>query len=105
MDTPSTQNLKQEIKNHLLIYIALLLLTAVNFTISRFHLFGEQTVVGVIAIAIVQGALVAGCFMHLISEKKLIHFVLILTFIFFLGLLFLQVLEFWGRIFGSIHVS
>jgi cytochrome c oxidase subunit 4 len=42
-------------------------------------------------IATIKGSLVACYFMHLISEKKLIFTVLILTVIFFLGLLLLPV--------------
>jgi caa(3)-type oxidase subunit IV len=38
-------------------------------------------------IALVKGSLVAGYFMHLISEKKLIYAVLVLTVVFFAALL------------------
>jgi caa(3)-type oxidase subunit IV len=43
-------------------------------------------------VATVKGSLVACYFMHLISEKKLIYAVLVLTAAFFLALLFLPVL-------------
>ena len=42
-------------------------------------------------IATVKGALVAGYFMHLVSEKKLIYAVLALTVVFFVVLLALPV--------------
>ncbi len=105
MQEISSQNIKQEARKHLLIYGLLLFLTAVNFIVSKLSLLGEQTVFIVLSVAFVQGVLIAGYFMHLISEKKLIHFVLILTLIFFLGLLLLPVMEFWGRLFGTVHVS
>jgi caa(3)-type oxidase subunit IV len=43
-------------------------------------------------VAIVKGTLVAGYFMHLVSEKKLIYAVLVLTAAFFVALLALPVL-------------
>ena len=100
----SVQELKQEVKKHLLIYGLLLFLTAINFTVSKLALLGEQTVFIVLSVAFVQGVLIAGYFMHLISEKKLILFVLAMTLIFFLGLLFLPVMQFWGKLFGTVHV-
>ncbi len=42
-------------------------------------------------VATVKGALVAGYFMHLVSEKKLIYAVLALTVAFFVALLALPV--------------
>ena len=101
----STPDIKQEVKKHLVIYGFLLFLTAINFIVSKLSLLGEYTVVIVLTVALAQGVLIVCYFMHLISEKKLIHFVLILTVIFFLGLLLLPVMQFWGRLFGSVCVS
>ncbi len=42
-----------------------------------------------LAIAITKGTLVAGYFMHLLSEKKVIYAVLVLTVIFFAFLIWL----------------
>jgi caa(3)-type oxidase subunit IV len=44
-----------------------------------------------VLIALVKGSLVAGYFMHLISEKKLIYAVLAVTVVFFAALLALPV--------------
>ena len=104
MQEISSQNIKQEVRKHLLIYGLLLFLTAINFTVSKLSLLGEQTVFIVLSVAFVQGVLIACYFMHLISEKKLIHFVLILTLIFFLGLLLLPVMQFRGKLFGTVYV-
>lgn len=105
MNELSSQEIKQEVRKHLLIYGLLLFLTAINFIVSKLALLGEQTVFIVLSVAFAQGVLIAGYFMHLISEKRLIRFVLILTFIFFLGLLLLPVMQFWGELFGTVHVS
>ena len=49
-------------------------------------------------IATIKGSLVAGYFMHLISERKLVYAVLILTLIFFLALIFLPLGGYFGRV-------
>ena len=103
--TETPQEIQKEVKKHIAIYGLLLLLTAVNFFLSRMHLSAVQTLTGVLLIASIQGSLVACYFMHLISEKKLIHFFLILTIIGFITLLFFPLLGFLGRINGSVHVS
>ena len=55
--------------------------------ISRFHLSVPIAVTVALFVAIVKGSLVAGYFMHLVSEKKLILAVLALTVAFFVVLL------------------
>ena len=99
------EEIQKEVKKHITIYGLLLFLTAVNFFVSRMHLSAMQTLTGVLLIASIQGSLVACYFMHLISEKKLIHFVLILTIIGFITLLLFPLLGFLGRLNGSVHVS
>ena len=47
------------------------------------------TVAIALFIACIKGFLVAGYFMHLISEKKMIYGILIATFFFFAGLMYL----------------
>ena len=103
--TETPQDIQKEIKKHLVIYLLLLLLTAVNFFLSRMHLSAVQTLIGVLSIALLQGSLVACYFMHLMSEKKIIHFVLLLTIIFFGVLLSLPILQFLGKLYGMTHVS
>ncbi len=54
-----------------------------------------QAVAVALIVASIKGSLVACYFMHLISEKKLIYSVLLLTAIFFIALLFLPM--------GTVH--
>jgi len=60
--------------------------------VSYLDLSTAMAVTLALIIATVKGSLVACYFMHLISEKKLIHAVLVLTFAFFVVLLLLPVL-------------
>ena len=105
MDSSQKIAIEQDIKRHIVIYAFLLVSTVVNFIVSKQHVFGERTVVAVLGIAILQGSLVACFFMHLISEKKVIYLFLVMIVIFFIALFFLPILSFFGKIYGSVHVS
>ncbi len=80
---------KQHVKVYLCVFVALAFLTVVTVTVSYLDLPWTQAVLVALAIAVVKGSLVAGFFMHLISEKQVIFWVLAFTFIFFLALLLL----------------
>ena len=84
-----------EIKKHVRVYItvfaALAVLTVVTVAVSYLHLKVTAAVTVALIIATAKASLVAGYFMHLVSEKKLIYGVLILTGVFFLALMILFV--------------
>jgi cytochrome c oxidase subunit 4 len=67
-------------------------LTIITVVISRFHLPVPIAVTIALLVATIKGSLVACYFMHLISEKKLIYAVLLLTVAFFIALLALPIL-------------
>ena len=67
-------------------------LTIVTVAISYLHLPIAMAVSVALLVATVKGSLVACYFMHLISEKKLIYAVLLLTIVFFIALLALPAL-------------
>ena len=75
------------------IVIGVMVLTAV--TVGVYFLLDVSTGTAItlaLIIATIKASLVACFFMHLISEKKLIYAVLILTVVFFFALLFLPVM-------------
>ncbi len=81
-------------RKHKFIGLALVLCTSVM--VSSYYLpLGGPTVkiVVALAIALAEAFLVAGYLMHLISEKKLIYSVLMLTSVFFLCVLLLPLLS------------
>jgi len=88
-DHHSPEEIKREVRVYLIVFFALSALTAV--TVGSFYMLKSYPVsvaIGVaLAIALVKGSLVAGYFMHLLSEKKLIYAVLVLTVFFFLVLI------------------
>jgi cytochrome c oxidase subunit 4 len=85
-------DIDRHVKIYITVFVALMALTIITVAISRLHLPVHEAVAIAMLVAVVKGSLVAGFFMHLISEKKLIYAVLALTVAFFVVLLFLPVL-------------
>jgi cytochrome c oxidase subunit 4 len=67
-------------------------------SVSYLHLPVHQAIAVALVIASVKGSLVACYFMHLISEKKLILYVMLLTVAFFAVLLLVPVFTVSDRI-------
>lgn len=91
------EDVKKQVRRYVIVFVALLGLTIVTVTVSYFHLSVVPAIIVAMFVASVKGTLVASYFMHLISEKKLIYFVLIITGIFFLALMTLPILHHAGR--------
>ena len=85
-------DIDKHVKVYIAVFVALMILTIVTVAISRLHLSVPMAVTIALFVAIVKGGLVAGYFMHLASERKLIYAVLALTVAFFVVLLALPVL-------------
>ncbi|MBI4398361.1 MAG: cytochrome C oxidase subunit IV family protein [Candidatus Omnitrophica bacterium] len=86
----SFEEVQKHIQKHVRIYIsvfaALMVLTLVTVAASYLHLSLGQAVTLALCIAIIKGSLVAGFFMHLMSEKKTIYLILIIAAVFIVGL-------------------
>ena len=91
MDFADTHEIKKHVRIYVSVFIALLALTLMTVAISRLHLNVTLAVTVAIFIAAIKGSLVAGFFMHLMSEKKVIYAALILTVIFFAALMWLPI--------------
>jgi cytochrome c oxidase subunit IV len=89
-DHDSSQHEAHSVRGYLFVYFALLAGTVLTVWASFIH-FGSPAVNVAVALVIasVKASLVAGYFMHLISERKMIYCVLGFTAIFFIGLMFL----------------
>ncbi len=82
----SPEGIRKEIRRYLIVFGALAVLTLVTVGIAQLHLPTWQAVTLALVVATVKGSLVAAFFMHLVSERKLIYAVLVLT-VFFFGML------------------
>lgn len=89
----SAEAIKKHVKIYITVFAALAALTVVTVAVSYLHLPLAQAVGVALLIAAVKGSLVACFFMHLISEKQVIFFILILTACFVVPLLMLPALS------------
>lgn len=80
------ESIRKEIRKYLFVFGALAVLTVITVAIARLELPTWQAVTLALVVATIKGSLVAAFFMHLISERKLIYAVLVLT-VFFFGML------------------
>ena len=94
-------DIQKEVKTYLMVFAALLVLTAITVLISRYHLPSGVAIPLALTVAIIKGGLVVGFFMHLISERQLIYVLLVFVIIFFLGLLMLPIYNDYDRITGT----
>lgn len=89
MSGHSVEEIKQETRIYVLVFAALAALTLITVAVSYLDLTIGVAVVVALLIASIKGSLVAGFFMHLIGERKLIYYVLLLTLVFLVALIFL----------------
>ena len=89
--TDHAADIDRHVRVYITVFVALMVLTIVTVAIARVHLPVPIAVTVALLVATVKGSLVACYFMHLISEKKLIYAVLLLTIVFFAALLALPV--------------
>jgi len=88
----SPEQIRKEMRVYLTVFFGLAVLTAVTVgACYGLNLPVHTAIIVALIIATIKGFLVAGFFMHLLSEKKVIYGVLILTVIFFIFLMTLPV--------------
>ncbi len=89
------EDFRHHVRRYLYVFYALLFGTLVTVGASYIP-FGNRAInIGVaLFIACGKASLVAGFFMHLISERKMIYGVIAFTAVFFIGLMFLTVWSF-----------
>ena len=98
MSDHHSHDIRREVRKYVLVFVALLVGTVVTVLVSRptiahaLHIpTGTMTIVVALFIATIKAFLVAGYFMHLISERKMIYGVLATTAFFVAGLMFLTI--------------
>ena len=85
---------KKHVRVYLMVFGALLVLTLVTVAVSYLDIpFGPALIVALI-IAVIKGSLVAMYFMHLISEKQVIMWVLVSAAAFLIGMFALFIAAF-----------
>ncbi len=80
-------DIDRHVRVYIIVFVALMALTLVTVAVSYLDLSPAMAVAVALFVATVKGSLVACYFMHLISEKRLIYAVLVITAIKFAVLL------------------
>jgi cytochrome c oxidase subunit 4 len=83
-DHPHAAHVDRHVRAYITVFVALMVLTLVTVWVSSLRLGVRLAVTVALGIATVKASLVAGVFMHLSTEKKLIVLGLALTLVFFL---------------------
>ena len=86
MSESDAEHVRQHIRVYLMVFVALAVLTVVTVAISYLHLPTALAISVAMVVATVKASLVAGYFMHLFSEEKVIVWLLILCAAFLLFL-------------------
>jgi|SRR5690349_6661980 cytochrome c oxidase subunit 4 len=85
-------DVKQEVRRYITVFVCLLFGTLITVGAYYLHLPSVALTIAVaLFIASVKAFLVAGYFMHLISERKMIYGILTATVFFFAGLMYLTI--------------
>jgi cytochrome c oxidase subunit IV len=91
------ESIKKQTRAYLMVFGALMILTILTVAVAYLHMPVGLAVGVALVIALFKGTLVAGVFMHLFDERKMIYWVLALTVLFFLVLLFYPTLSEWDQ--------
>src|ERR1043166_6844387 len=94
-DSAHAHDISKHVKVYVAVFVALLVGTVL--TVFMYYQHFESVAVTItiaLFIATIKASLVAGFFMHLISEKKAIYAILLATVFFFAGMMYLTV---WSR--------
>jgi cytochrome c oxidase subunit 4 len=85
-----------------MIFGALMVLTCITVGVSYLHLSVPLAITVALIVATIKGSLVALFFMHLSNERKLIYYVLTLTVVFFVFMMFVPLFTNSDKIIGTV---
>ena len=95
MSDAHSHDISRQVKIYITVFVALLVGTFVTVWLNYMHFDSVVLTISIaLFVAIVKAALVAGFFMHLISERKAIYAILVATVFFFAAMMYLTV---WAR--------
>ena len=91
MNESEAQHVKEHVRIYVMVFVALAVLTIVTVAISYLRLPTATAISVAMVVATVKAGLVAGYFMHLLSEERVILWLLVLCAAFLVFLMFLPV--------------
>ena len=96
-------DIRSHVKTYFMVFGALMVLTIITVGVSYVHLPIAAAVTVALIVATIKGSLVAMYFMHLLHERKVIYWVLMLTVVFFVFLMFVPLFTNSDKIPGTSH--
>lgn len=93
MSNESDHSIEHHIQTYIRVFIALGVLTILTVAVSYLDVSFIEAFFIAITIATIKGSLVLGFFMHLISERKAVIWILVVTFVAFLILMFIPLIS------------
>src|SRR5581483_1736649 len=91
-DNHDAHDFQKHVKRYLFVFYALIVGTVITVAASWAHIDSVAITVAIaLFIACMKGFLVAGYFMHLISERMMIYGILLATVFLFAGLMYLTI--------------
>jgi cytochrome c oxidase subunit IV len=90
-------DIKKHVRTYMIVFASLMVLTMVTVAVYYLHLSIVAAIAVALFVASIKAGLVATYFMHLISERKLILYLLAFTVFFFIALMLLPSLEVFTR--------
>ena len=92
-DNHDTASMQDHVRVYLMVFGALGVLTVVTVLASYLKLSTSEGIFLALIIASVKASLVLGYFMHLITERKMIIWILVMTVFFFFVMIFLPLIS------------
>jgi cytochrome c oxidase subunit IV len=97
MSASDVEAIRKQTRIYVGVFIALAIGTVLTVAVSYLHMPVVVAILIALLIASFKGSLVAAFFMHLSHERKVIYWVLLLTVVFFLALMFIPSLTEWNQ--------
>ncbi len=95
-------DIRSHVKTYYMIFGALMVLTIITVGVSYLELSTPMAITVALIVATIKGSLVALYFMHLLHERKVIYWVLALTVIFFIFMMFVPLLTNLDKVDGTL---
>ena len=93
MATESKESIEHHIQTYIRVFIALGVLTVITVAVSYLNVSFIEAFFIAITVATIKGSLVLGYFMHLITERQMIIWILVATVTTFIILMFIPLIS------------
>jgi cytochrome c oxidase subunit 4 len=97
MSASDAESIRKQTRSYIVVFVTLMVMTVLTVAVSYFHMPVGLAILVALIIASFKGTLVAGVFMHLSHERKVIYWVLLVTVIFFIVLMAIPSISQWDQ--------